>query len=318
MKLARISTVVAAAAMAPAVLFSSPAVAADRGAVPADSAPDVPAGNAEPEQSGGDGAGAGKEAAERDRIEIFRMLADKNIGKGLHREAQRALDGGAEAMRRFLEVGQYAARDEDNRFAILRILGDEKAGRSVRGAAERAMDGTPEDRVRFLESGRHLAQQADDRVRTMQILSIGGPAVQEAAEKALRGTYDDVRRFLEVGQYEARAEDEAAEAKRKAEEEAAKKRDEKPTPQTGTGTTGGAHEGGTAPAAKPSKPATGSPRPVTATALDAGPAARSGDGELAATGAGSTLPWTVGGSAVALTAGAGLVVAARRRATGGH
>ncbi|MEU3354043.1 LAETG motif-containing sortase-dependent surface protein [Streptomyces sp. NPDC037389] len=36
-------------------------------------------------------------------------------------------------------------------------------------------------------------------------------------------------------------------------------------------------------------------------------------GQMAATGAGSSLPWAVGGSAVALAAGAGMLVTARRR-----
>ncbi|WP_235095444.1 ALF repeat-containing protein [Streptomyces sp. A1-5] len=224
MKLARVSAVVAAAAIAPAVLFSSPAMAADRGASPANSAPD-----ASPETKPAESAGEGDASAERDRMAILRMLADKNIGKGLEREAQRALDGGPEAMRHFLDVGQYEARAKD----------------------------------------------------------------------------------------EANAE---AEAKRRAEEEAAKK---KPTPTTGDGGEDGERGDGTATTAEPAKPGTGGDstggvRPAVASPLGTGSAPSAGDRQLAATGVGPATPWALGGSALALTAGAGLVVAARRRTSAGH
>jgi LPXTG-motif cell wall-anchored protein len=43
-----------------------------------------------------------------------------------------------------------------------------------------------------------------------------------------------------------------------------------------------------------------------------------GSTELAATGAGSATPWAIGGAAVTLGAGAGLVLAARRRTATGR
>ncbi|MCB5906938.1 LAETG motif-containing sortase-dependent surface protein [Streptomyces pinistramenti] len=45
------------------------------------------------------------------------------------------------------------------------------------------------------------------------------------------------------------------------------------------------------------------------------PSASSPGAQLAATGAGSATPWAIGGTAVTLTAGAGLILASRRRAS---
>ncbi|MEU9115288.1 ALF repeat-containing protein [Streptomyces sp. NPDC048483] len=346
----RVSAVVAAAAIAPTVLFASPAVAASGTPSAATSAPDK-ASDVKPNES------ADAASAEEDRIAILRILADENIGKGLRTAAQKALNGTAQDMRHFLETGQYKARDEDNRFAILKILAQKDTGRGVREAAEKAMNGTPEDRVRFLKSGwrrakdeddrvrvaqiihsggpsvkaagrkaldgtaediRHFlevgqyeARAADDRVRAVQIYSVGGPAVKAAAKKALRGTPEDIRHFLEVGQYEARAEDKAA-------EDAAKK---KPAPETADDANAKPDNDGKA------TKVTTDDRPKQVSGEVAKPAAVSsrssitppgGSGELASTGAGSVTSWAVGGTAIALGAGAGLIVASRRRTSVEH
>ncbi|MYT27622.1 MULTISPECIES: ALF repeat-containing protein, partial [unclassified Streptomyces] len=264
-----ISSVVAAAAIAPAVLFASPAVAAETATSPASSTPDT-APDVKPDTQGN------------------------------------------------------AKADENNRFAIFKILSDKNSGRGVREAAEAALNGTPEDRVRFLEVGRQKAQDDDDRVRTLRILHNGGPKVKEAASKALDGTMEDIRHFLEVGQYEARAKDKA-DAERFAEQaakdvakEAAKDAAKnKPAPNA-EGNHGEAtkpatgeqlkHNGGDRGAdAKPAvAPGQDTAKPSQNTAKDTG-------AQLAASGAGPTTPWAIGGTAIALTTGAGLVLASRRR-----
>ncbi|MGW5945089.1 ALF repeat-containing protein [Streptomyces celluloflavus] len=279
MKLSRISAVVAAAAIAPAVLFSSPAVAADGDRSPAHSAPDR-APDAKPDKA----AQGTASSVVDDRVAVSQILSDKNSGPGVREAAEKALDGTAEDVRHFLEVGQYEARAIDN------------------------------------------------RVRVAQIINFGGPEVRAAGIKALRGTREDIRNFLEAGQYEARAKDKAA-------EEAAKN---KPAPDK-------SHDGGTdkkteqgqkgekdRPNRKDErgedgrtgeKPAAGGDRRGSGGADAAAPAAvaspnavapAGGSTELASTGAGSATPWVIGGAAVALGAGAGLVVAARRRSATGR
>ncbi|MFI1200752.1 hypothetical protein ACH4VR_15100 [Streptomyces sp. NPDC020883] len=265
MKLSRISSVVAAAAIAPAVLFASPAVAAETATSPASSTPDATP-NAKPDTQGN------------------------------------------------------AKADENNRFAILNILSDRNSGRGVREAAEAALNGTPEDRVRFLEVGRQQAQDDDDRVRTMRILHNGGPKVKEAASKAMDGTMEDIRHFLEVGQYEARAKDKA-DAKRFAEqaakdaaEEAAKDAAKnKPAPSTE-----GKHGEANKPATGEQHPHNAGDRgpdakPAVAPGQDTAKPARNTGAQLAASGAGPATPWAIGGTAIALTTGAGLILASRRR-----
>lgn len=76
----------------------------------------------------------------------------------------------------------------------------------------------------------------------------------------------------------------------------------------------------TAPSASASPSATAtasaSPSPAPATGSDNTASGSSGSGDttqLAATGAGNETPWLIGGSAAALVAGTGMVVAARRR-----
>ncbi|UJB44842.1 ALF repeat-containing protein [Streptomyces sp. A1-5] len=265
MKLSRISTVVAAAAIAPAVLFASPAVAADTATPPASSTPDT-APDAKPDTQGN------------------------------------------------------AKADKNNRFAILKILSDQNSGPGVRKAAEAALNSTPEDRVHFLGVGRQQAQDVDDRVRTSQILHNGGPKVKEAANKALDGTMEDIRYFLEVGQYEARAKDKA-DAKRFAEqaakdvaEEAAKdaaknkhapgtegKHGEADKPATSEQHTHNAGDRGA------------DAKPAVAPGQDTAKPSQNTGAQLAASGAGPATPWAIGGTAIALTTGAGLVLASRRR-----
>ncbi|WP_050506755.1 ALF repeat-containing protein [Streptomyces rimosus] len=301
-KQARLTAFLAAAAVAPAVLFSSPAVAAEAPPT-AGSAPDQGA------ETTPDEAAKKKARSElEDRIKVSQIASDKNSGRGVRREANKALDGTAEDVRRFLETGLHEARDEDNRVAVIRTLSGKYVGRNVREAVDKAMDGTPQDRVYYLEEGYRLAQRADNRVHTLQIISIGGPAVREAGKEALRSKDDAViLHFLDVGQYEARAKDEAARKKADEEKAAKDKAAEEKAAKDETAKDGG--QGGAD--GKSVTPATdvrtGGEHGATSSV------AVSGGTSLAATGLSPATPWAFGGAAVAVTAGAGLVIAGRRR-----
>ncbi|NEA69555.1 ALF repeat-containing protein [Streptomyces sp. SID13588] len=298
MKLARISAIVAAAAIAPAVLFSSPAVAAEGTQPVTTSAPDTA-----PDTKPADPAHGSDSSADDDRVAILRILADKNTGRAVREAAQKALDGTPEDLRYFLEVGQYQARLQDDRVRIAQIISD--GGPSLQEAGEAALTAnTPEAIKYFLEVGQYKAKFEDDQVKVSQIINAGGPEVQKAGKAALRtGTPESIKYFLEVGQYEARAKDKAA-------EDAA---NNKPTPTPGTGdkpTTGDQPKPGTEVSGKPAAVVTSAPNA-------AAPAGNSGT-ELASTGAGDTPQWAVGGAVVALGAGAGLVLMNRRRPSAGR
>ncbi|WP_157878970.1 ALF repeat-containing protein [Streptomyces sp. CT34] len=353
-KLSRISSVVAAAAIAPAVLFASPAVAADTATASADSAPDT-APDAKPDTQGNakadddnrlailriihkskpgssvyEAAQAAMNGSPEDRVRFLKeghelaQFADDRLrtvqisstaGKGLRKAAVEALRKGThEALRQFLEVGQYAARDEDNCVEISRILHTAKRGSVLYESIQKALDGSPEDRARFLEVGQYEARETDDRILVTRISGSGGRHLKEAARKALLSDKaEDIRHFLDIGQYEARKLDDAEAAKAKGDkdqenaEEGQESKDVKATSdeklkQGGAKDVKGAMESNGTTGAKPAVATAGT---------------GSSGAQLAATGTGSATPWAVGGTAVTLTAGAGLILASRRRASQG-
>ncbi|QHC24559.1 ALF repeat-containing protein [Streptomyces sp. GS7] len=357
MKLSRISSVVAAAAIAPAVLFASPAVAADAATAPVNSAPDT-APDAKPDTQGNakadddnrvailriihkskpgssvyEAGQAAMNGSPEDRVrflkegcELARFADDRlrtvqissTAGKGLRRAALEALRKGThEALRQFLEVGQYAARDEDNCVEISRILHTAKRGSVLYESIQKVLDGSPEDRTRFLEVGQYEARETDDRILVTRISGSGGRHLMEAARKALLSDRaEDIRHFLDVGQYEARRLDDAEAAKAKdskdqdgKDQENAKEAQESKDAEATSGEN--QQQGG----AKDVKGAM-EPNGTTGAKPAADTSSTSSSGaQLAATGAGSATPWAVGGTVVALTAGAGLVLASRRRAS---
>ncbi|MFE2178394.1 ALF repeat-containing protein, partial [Kitasatospora sp. NPDC059462] len=246
MKLPRVSAVVAAAVLTPAVLFPSSASAADAPAPVGVSGPDT-------------ASEGGTTQEDLDRAEIRKILADPASGISVREAAERALAAGTAADLRtfleeglqnarvtddrvrafqilavggpavkkaataalrgsyadlvqFLKEGQYTARAEDDRAEIERILADPQTGRGVRETAQRALAvGTPAALRHFLEVELAKQQADDDRVLVTQILSKGGPAVKKAASAAMSGSYADIVQFLKEGQYTARAEDDRAE-----------------------------------------------------------------------------------------------------------
>ncbi|WP_405958199.1 LysR family transcriptional regulator [Streptomyces phaeochromogenes] len=194
-RLTRATLAVAAGALAPALLLSTPSLA----------------GAATPAPAAVAAADAGSSYDEMDaddlRIAILRILADPDSGKRVTREANELLDDGTvEEMRAWLETGYRLAQAEDDSVAIARILADPDSGKAVVREANKALDdGSPEVVREFLETGLRLAQAEDDRVAIARILA--DPNISDALRAAANAALDDntpeaLRYFLEVGQYE--------------------------------------------------------------------------------------------------------------------
>ncbi|WP_329218261.1 ALF repeat-containing protein [Streptomyces sp. NBC_01485] len=192
----RTALLVAAIAVTPAILFTTPAFA---------TAPTSPTVTATATATAVSETPV-DEMSEHDlRIAILRILADEDSGKRVVREANQALDGTVDDMRTFLETGFRLARAEDDAVAVVRILGAKDSGRGVVREANRALDiGTPEALRAFLETGFRLARAEDDRVAIARILADPtiSDALRVAAGQAIEGTPEELRYFLEVGRYE--------------------------------------------------------------------------------------------------------------------
>ncbi|MEN3305949.1 MAG: hypothetical protein V7603_2151, partial [Micromonosporaceae bacterium] len=77
-------------------------------------------------------------------------------------QAQRALDAGTgQALRQFLEIGQYGAAAADQRVKVNQILADPDSGPELAAAAQIALDGPPAFLTQFLAVGRFAAAQRD-------------------------------------------------------------------------------------------------------------------------------------------------------------
>ncbi|MFC9505217.1 ALF repeat-containing protein [Streptomyces sp. NPDC057002] len=190
-------TLVATAALAPALLLTGPAFAAE--SVPPSAAVATVT----------DAAGSSvDEMSDHDvRVAIMRIIADPSTGKAVYAAAQRAMDGTIEDQRYFLETGRWTAQAEDDGVAIARILAsaDPKTDRGVIREANEALDAnTPQALRAFLETGYRLARAEDDRVRVARILA--DPTISDAlwaaAQEVIDGTPEELRYFIEVGQYE--------------------------------------------------------------------------------------------------------------------
>ncbi|MFI6448023.1 ALF repeat-containing protein [Kitasatospora sp. NPDC050543] len=249
MKLPKVSAVLAAAALAPTVLFPSMASAAERPAPAGVSGPDTAS----------DAMGDHDSQEALDRAEVQRILADKESGRGVREAAEKALAGSAADLRHFLTVeldkqrwadrrvkvaqflnsggpairkavraalmgtdedilkflkeGQYIARAEDeDRAEVQRILADKDSGYAVRAAAQKVVNGTAAELRVFLEVGLADARVTDNRIRVAQIFDGAGRAVRKAADDALRiNTPEALLKFLNEGQHKARAEDDRVE-----------------------------------------------------------------------------------------------------------
>ncbi|MFE1299677.1 ALF repeat-containing protein [Streptomyces sp. NPDC058731] len=204
MKPTRAALTVAAAALAPALLLATPALAADT----AGTSPTSVAATAD---TGAVTTPVDQMSDDDVRVAVFRILgtAQQRGDKAVVREATKALDDGSpEVLRAFLETGYRLAQAEDDRVAVFRILGiaQQRGDKAVVREATKALDdGSPEALRAFLETGYRLAQAEDDRVAIARILA--DPTISDALRAAAGRALDDgspeaLRYFLEHGRYE--------------------------------------------------------------------------------------------------------------------
>ncbi|WP_327304599.1 ALF repeat-containing protein [Streptomyces sp. NBC_01298] len=230
MKLSRIAAAITTAALAPAVLLASPALATGQGAaasvdMTAPAAPGQGAGgpagtNPDPDGTGGGAAGQdgadqdGADRAEQDRETILAIIADPMASTYMKEAGNEAIADGPAAMRTFIETDQYVIRRDDYRVLISRLAND--AGPGLMGGIKEIMrSGATLDELRhFYEVTQHELRDEDNKVDISRIVGIGGPAVREAGKKALKGTPADRTAFLKTGQYLAQAADDRAELAR--------------------------------------------------------------------------------------------------------
>jgi thioredoxin-like negative regulator of GroEL len=192
MRPTRVILAVAAGALAPALLFATPSMAA--AVTPA--ATVATAGWTYDDMS-----------ADDLRVAIARILGDPASGKRVLREANALLDSGTvEEMRAWLETGYPLAQAEDDRVALTTLLADPDSGRRVTAEVNQLLDNDDPQQTRaWLETGYRLAQAEDDRVAICRILADpdSSDALRAAAGAALDdNTPEGLRYFLEVGRYE--------------------------------------------------------------------------------------------------------------------
>ncbi|MFJ7588010.1 ALF repeat-containing protein [Streptomyces sp. NPDC097617] len=144
MKLTRSALALTVGALAPALLLATPALAAGQAAAAPAKVAAVTAGQS-PYDTMTD--------AEL-RVEIARILAT-NPGKGVTREANKALDGTAADRTAFLNTGLRLAQAEDDRVAVGRILARPGISDALRAAAQKAVGGTPEELRYFITVGQY-------------------------------------------------------------------------------------------------------------------------------------------------------------------
>ncbi|MFF2117130.1 ALF repeat-containing protein [Kitasatospora sp. NPDC058184] len=192
MKLPRVSAVVAAAVLAPAVLFPTTASATDTPKPTGVSGPDTGSDSAKdtaPQDADGQ--------EQRDRAEVKRILADPKSGVGVREAAEKALKGGAAELRHFLDVEHDEQTRIDNQVRVSQIYAI--GGPAVKAAAKAALRGTDEDITAFLTTGQYVARAEDeDRAKVEALVADPktGPGVREGAEQALKGGAADLRTFL--------------------------------------------------------------------------------------------------------------------------
>ncbi|MEH0420374.1 ALF repeat-containing protein [Streptomyces sp. B21-083] len=145
MRLTRATLALAAGALAPALLLSTPSVAT--AATPSTAAV----------ASADTGSPYDEMDADDLRIAIVRILADPDSGKRVTREANQLLDNGTVTeMRAWLETGHRLAQAEDDRVTIVRLLANPNTSAALRAAANAALnDNTPETLRYFVEVGQY-------------------------------------------------------------------------------------------------------------------------------------------------------------------
>ncbi|MFE3069958.1 hypothetical protein, partial [Streptomyces sp. NPDC059247] len=174
MRLTRAALLVTATALTPALLFSTPAFAHASTAPVATITATAP------------GTPVDEMSESELRAAITAVLADPNSGRGVVREATKALNGTADDMRAFLKTGYRLAQTEDDRVAIFRILGTATQNndkRVIKEANQILDNNSPEEMRTWLKTGYRLAQAEDDRVAILRTL---GTATQNNDKRVIK------------------------------------------------------------------------------------------------------------------------------------
>jgi hypothetical protein len=124
-----------------------------------------------------------------DRVKVNQVLASARANGDvvLAQKAQEALDAGTvQALRVFLETGQYTAAAHGERVLVLQILNHPDSGPELKVAAQIALDGPPPALREFLDTGRHAAAERDDD-NAAHVAVMGGllERINQVAETAV-------------------------------------------------------------------------------------------------------------------------------------
>jgi hypothetical protein len=104
------------------------------------------------------------ERVTEDRLKVNQLLAAAQAAgdAAMIDQAQRALDNGTgEALRDFLQTGQYVAAAADQRVKVNQVLSSPDSGPELKAAAQIALDGPPAFLEQFLSTQRYSAAQRD-------------------------------------------------------------------------------------------------------------------------------------------------------------
>ncbi|AXX31222.1 hypothetical protein APASM_3857 [Actinosynnema pretiosum subsp. pretiosum] len=149
--------------------------------------------------------------APSDRARVFALL--RSAGVVVSAQAETALLGSDEDVRRFLTEALPLAQESDDRIAAQRMLST--GGPSTRDAANRALSGSITDVRAFLVTGWKAPWREDLRIQVQRLLnSAAGPTVRQFANDALNGGETELLAFLETRWQFARNDDDRIAAQR--------------------------------------------------------------------------------------------------------
>jgi hypothetical protein len=194
-----VALAVAAAVLTPALVITTPSLAAAAAATPTACQP--------PTDTFVVTTPVDEMSDDDVRITILRIIGDPSTGRAVKAAAQEAMDGTTEDQRNFLTTDRWPAQAEDDAVAVATTIGYAVRYhyRAVYREADEALDGSPAVWRAFLQTGCRLAQFEDDRVAIAGMLADPtiSPAVRAAADQILiAGTPETARYFLEHGQFE--------------------------------------------------------------------------------------------------------------------
>ncbi|MFJ9344551.1 ALF repeat-containing protein [Streptomyces sp. NPDC101733] len=197
------------AALAPAVLLSSPAFATGNEAATSTN----PTASTAPDQAAN--GQTDKDQAEQDRKTILAIVADPMASEYMKEAGHKAIADGPAAMRKFIETDQHKIRLDDYRVLITRLLNG--AGPGLKEGINNLFKSDPshlEQLRHFYEVTQHELRDDDNKVDISRLIGTGGSEVREAGKKALKGTPEDRTAFLKTGRYLAQASDDRVELAR--------------------------------------------------------------------------------------------------------